>query len=68
MSRLITKEAAAKLLGVSVARVYQLVDVGALTKLKPESGRALRFDEAEVQALKRARETFRPVHRSGNAA
>lgn len=68
MSRLITKEDAAALLGVSVARVYQLADEGALTKLKPERGRALRFDEDEVVALATARETFHPVRKRSNAA
>lgn len=62
---LITKEDAATLLGVSVPRVYQLVDSGLLTKFKPQRGRTLRFDRDEVLALAAARKTFKPVRRAG---
>lgn len=68
MTRLITKEDAATLLGVSVARVYQLANSGELTKLKPQRGNALRFDEDEVLALATDRKTFVPVPKPGNAA
>jgi hypothetical protein len=54
--------AAASLLGLSVARVRQLKDDPdvALDGYKNKVGR-LRFDEAQVLALKRSREQWRKV-------
>lgn len=57
MDALVTRQEAADILHLSVARVRQLEATGELTKLTNSVG-AVRYRRDEVLALKRARETW----------
>jgi excisionase family DNA binding protein len=57
------KEATA-LLGISRARLYQLIDEGKLTAYQTPAVRRFRFKRSEIEALARPR----PVERRGKVA
>ena len=55
---------ARELLGISRARLYQLIDEGKLTAYQSPAVRRFRFKRSEVEALARPR----PVERRGKVA